>query len=245
MPGLPPFIAGLVTVLLVVGTSGRLLWSWECPRCGRGFGGWIGDPMPDFCKSCGLKAYRRPSEIDQHFELLPLRPGRTLDPRVRRILSLLEIASGSLIILASVWVIVTRDVAIGGWLWIALQGFAVLGIAGGVLLWRDHLLGYEMSEILQILQIAQFSFVGFTFAVVAGPQLLVGYWNGGIRASAGLYASLFLGQRGDSAFIAINVAAIVVLMLLRNGRSAVQHQIAESGTSTLKGPAGQDAERSG
>jgi hypothetical protein len=182
----------------------------------------VGDPIPDFCASCGIKGYSNPDSLNEPFLILPTHPRRPLNRAVKRLVALFEILSGSFVVVAAAWFVVTQGITLG-WFTVLLQGFAILSIVGGVLLWRDHLLGYELSEILQLLQIIRFQSGWFSFVVAAGPQLLIGYWNGGLNFFAGVGATVTFGASAGPGYVALNVAAIVLFIMIRKGRQSVKH----------------------
>lgn len=177
MPGIAPGVPAFIVLACGASLFARRMWAYPCPRCSRPYGGWLGDPWPDQCSSCGLHTWAAPTQIATRFEPLPVPRGRHLDDRVRRTLAVVEIASGVTVTAVMAW-FVAKYGMVGGWVAMAFESYAVLSIAAGLLLWRNNARGFELPEILQWLQIFRFQAPAFSFILAAGPEAIVSVSSG-------------------------------------------------------------------
>ncbi|MEA1786999.1 hypothetical protein U1E44_12925 [Arenibacter sp. GZD96] len=100
-------------------------------------------------------------------------------------------------------------------------GFYFYSIYAGIILFKKLENGVLHSLVLQYLQIPAFSIGGFTYIMTSGGYFLLGFnfATSSINFSFALIASKFqidILTNSDSAFIKLNLLAILVLALIEN-----------------------------
>ena len=237
IPGIAPGIPAFVVLAAGASFIARRMWASPCPRCSQPFGGWTGDPWPDRCSSCGLHTWAAAADITADYERLRVLNARRLNDRFRRALAVVEVASGVAITGVAAW-FVAKYGMLGGWVGMAFESYAALSIAAGVLLWRNTVRGFELSELLQWLQIVRFQTPAFSFVLTAGPEALAYLSSEGSGVNAGIHAILTVGRQPATGwYVAVNAVPVLMLLLLTKGRrslkaSALGQHATSSGRST-------------
>jgi hypothetical protein len=100
-----------------------------------------------------------------------------------------------------------------------VESVVFTAIAGGVALWRDEPAGYQLSCVLQLLQIVQVFTRPFTFALILGPSLAIVVPTHGTAEGRADLRAAFTFAAGTSrpdyhTGFAVNFVAVAVLIVL-------------------------------
>ena len=206
--------------LLAIGSVGiafAVLRAWPCPRCARRFAGAGLASWPDYCTTCALPAYASLRAVQE--PVTRSNPaGEQLSPRLRRFVAATQILGGASIMIT----VAVSSTRMSWWILTLAESLGFLAMFSGWLLWRDHREGYRLTRALQWCQLVKAQGSAGTFAVAAGFSTEIVFTTNGFSLAWNQNAMLFIGTAPQPFYLAVNIFALILLVLLAGAKPAAR-----------------------